>query len=686
MKDLSVSILWVWLGDFVKIAELRLSDLQTFVVRLQRIVLRAHTPLVLLLNIFLTAFSFCLALGLRFDFELNQKFTFEYVGIPLIVLCIVRAIAYSYYELNRGYWRYVSTNEAVRIVKAHALSSLLFAAAVGIIRIPGFPRSLVFLEFALSILFAMGARLLVRLCCEKYLSKASQDGGEVRDIVVVGAGVSGHLLIKTLHGIPNTKYRPVALFDDTAPLRGSAIHGVPIVGPTSELSEFLEHNPRVGAVIVAIPVISTIKLQEIEKVCANYHLPLKRLQSFEDIACNEHIEPQSPRTIEQVLSRETDVEHEDDIRTLIVGKRVLVTGAGGSIGSELVRQLITFAPSQIVLVDKCEYNLFSIQQELRGDKSDVKKIYSLATIQDKDRMNRIFSEYRPQMVFHAAAYKHVPLLEANCYEAFQNNIVGTRILLEVSRRYGAERFVLISTDKAVDPSSVMGCTKRIAELMVGNSDGLPAEEVTVNGMNGSGAKGEKARGMSTAVVRFGNVINSAGSVIPVFKKQILSGGPITVTHPEMERYFMSIREAVRLVLTAGTLGDKGEVYLLDMGNPIKIVDVAKKLLALYGRRDIPIVYTGLRPGEKLTESLYSSSELRTNSQFRKVFIVRGRKPQRLDVFEWVSAVREQLPHLNDLQVEAVIRTYVSNSENVEAEGLPEVARVSDEVAARVANA
>lgn len=683
MKDSFLALL-VWLGELVKIAEFRLSDLQTLVVRIQRFVLRAHTPLVLLLNFILTILSFSLALGLRFDFELNQKFTFEYVGIPLLVLCVVRAVAYSYYELNRGYWRYVSTNEAVRIVKAHALSSLLFAAAIGIIRIQGFPRSLVFLEFALSILFAMGARLLVRLCCEKYLSKAAQPGSEVRDIVVVGAGVSGHLLIKTLHGIPNTRYRPVALFDDTTPLHGSAIHGVPIIGPTSELSDYLEHHPRVGAVILAIPVISTIKLQEIEQVCAKYHLPLKRLQSFEDIACNETIEPQSPRTIEQVLSRETNPEHEDDIRTLIKGKRVLVTGAGGSIGSELVRQLITFEPSQIVLVDKCEYNLFAIQQELRGDKSSVKKIYSLATITDPDRMNRVFSEYRPQMVFHAAAYKHVPLLEANCYEAFQNNIIGTRTLLEVSRRYQAERFVLISTDKAVDPSSVMGCTKRIAELMVGSCDGLPNEVVTVNGVAGKPPK--DAPTMSTAVVRFGNVINSAGSVIPVFKKQILSGGPITVTHPEMERYFMSIREAVRLVLTAGTLGDKGEVYLLDMGNPIKIVDVAKKLLALYGRRDIPIVYTGLRPGEKLTESLYSSSELRTNSRFQKVFIVRARKPQRVDVYEWVSAVQEQLPHLNDLQIEAVIRTYVSGSESIDPARVPEVAELQEEAAARIANA
>ncbi|MCB0323046.1 MAG: polysaccharide biosynthesis protein [Bdellovibrionales bacterium] len=614
--------------------------------RIQDFIIRGHTPLIVLLNFLLTAVSYALALGLRFDFTFDERFTLQFFFIPLCVLWAVRAAAYYYFKLHRGYWRYVSTTEAVDLLKAHAVSSVLFAAGVGLLQLEGFPRSLVFMEFTLSLLIAMGSRLGVRLCCEKYLSGQLAQRGETKDVVVIGAGASGHLLVRMLHGLPNARYRAMAIFDDTDQFTRTSIHGVPVVGTTSELGDFLERHTRIAAVILAVPTLSAAKQQEIQQVCERFHLPLKRLQSFEDIACYESAEPLQPLSVEQVLSREIEVEHEEEIRNAIAGKRVLITGAGGSIGSELVRQVVGFGPSQLILVEKCEYNLFAIQQELLADQSGVKKVFSLANICDAARLDTIFSEYRPQLVFHAAAYKHVPLLEANCYEAFVNNIIGTRTVFETAQRYSAERFVLISTDKAVDPSSVMGCTKRIAELMVALRD---------RGDKRNGSTGPK---MSTAVVRFGNVINSAGSVIPVFKKQILSGGPITVTHPDMERYFMSIPEAVRLVLTAGTLGDCGEIYLLDMGKPIKIVEVAKKLLALYGRRDIPIVFTGLRPGEKLSETLFSLSELRMSSRFRKVFVVKSKSEQRGDVFEWIDAVSKQIPRLSELQIEAAIRGYV----------------------------
>ena len=632
---------------------------KTCVENTQKFVLQYHRPLVVSLNMLLTACSFVTALGLRFDFNLQDRLTFTYAFMPFVLLCAIRMGAYTYFRLNQGYWRYVSTSEAVDILKAHVLSSVIFMASVGFLRINSFPRSIVLIEFALSLLFSAGARLFVRLVCERYLSshELTQDSKEV---VVIGAGVSGHLLVKTLKGMPRRPYRPVAFFDDNESLFGASIHGVTVAGPISGLRDYLQRNTRVTAVLVAVPMLSSVKLKEIEDVCDLYHLPLKRLQSFEDIACQETFEPKSPISIEQVLSREVNFGHENSIAEVIRGKRVLITGAGGSIGSELVRQTLSFGPAEVVLLDQSEYNLFSIEQELKASGCTVRRLFRLATIVDKVRLERIFDESRPQIVFHAAAYKHVPLLESNSYEAFTNNILGTRNLIQVASQYGAERFIFISTDKAVDPTSLMGCTKRIAELMVSQADSLarhcPGE------MNDLSIK---RKPMSTAVVRFGNVINSAGSVIPMFKKQILAGGPLTVTHPKMERYFMSISEAVRLVLTAGTLGAQGEIFLLDMGKPIRIVDVAEKLLALYGRRDIPIVFTGLRPGEKLTERLFSHSEARSKTRFKKIFALRSLVPCADDVFAWVREIEDQLFQLTDLQIEAATRGFVVKTQSVD---------------------
>jgi FlaA1/EpsC-like NDP-sugar epimerase len=415
------------------------------------------------------------------------------------------------------------------------------------------------------------------------------------------------------------------------------------------LDSVLQQNPRIAAVILAIPNLSSLKLDELRQICSSHQVPMKQLQTYEEIACADPFEPKTKLTVEEILERDIKVTDNPLIFAQIHDKTVLVTGAGGSIGSELVRQVLSFLPRQLILFDKSEYNLYAIEQELRRVEPTVQKIVVLGSVVDDKRLESVFSRYHPEIVFHAAAYKHVPLLESNCYEAFVNNIIGTRNLVRSAKRWGTDRFILISSDKAVDPSSVMGATKRIKELMVGDAN------------NRYHAKGERGHHLHTAVVRFGNVINSSGSVIPLFKQQILAGQPLTVTHPDMDRYFMSIREAVQLVLMAGILGHDGEIFLLDMGKPIKIVDVAKKLRALYGRRDIPIVFTGLREGEKLSEVLYSTTETRHPTEFGKVFSVHSRYHTSQNVFDWVEQLSSHLYDLDDEDIGREIHQFVANA-------------------------
>ena len=617
--------------------------------------LRFRLVCILLLNAGLAALSYVAALCLRFDFDRHEYFTVQRLFFPLSILLLFRAIAYMHFKLNQGYWRYVSTDDLLTLIKAHAASSFVFLATVMSLRIPEYPRSVIFIEFALSILLCGGSRFFVRLFCERYLGEVERRGGLRKPVIILGAGDSGHLLVKHLKSQGRIGYEPLVVLDDSERLIGSTVHGVRVAGPLSQLEKKLEKYPRVAAVICAIPTLSQTRLKQLQLICDGVNVPLKKLQSFEDIALSETVEIEGP-SIEKVLEREVLVEHEDEIRKALAGKRVLVTGAGGSIGSELVRQLLPFKPAAITLFDNNEYNMFNVQREFRQNWSGIKKTFVLGTIKDQERLMRVFEEVKPEIVFHAAAYKHVPLMEENCYEAFVNNVVGTRNVLQASVNHGVSRFVLISTDKAVDPSSIMGCSKRLAELLVA--------EYGRGKDNGSW----HPAALSTAVVRFGNVINSAGSVIPIFKEQILSGGPVTVTHPDMERFFMSIREAVRLVLTAGILGKEGEVYLLNMGKPIKIVDVAKKMLALYGRRDIPIVYTGVRPGEKLTEELTSSFEMTAPTRFRKV-----RKIEDIavatneQIATWVAGTEERLSVLTDAEIGQLLHSYVRTVKLVKEE-------------------
>jgi FlaA1/EpsC-like NDP-sugar epimerase len=615
-----------------------------FVDKILPLVYRARLPVVLALGSTLTALSYFLALCLRFEFDTSEILTLTRLWLPLALLLFFRRAAYTYWGLNQAYWRYATAHDLVNIFKAHLVSSLCLMASIGFLRLPGFPRSVLIIEFALSILIHGGARFCVRLGREYFMAKLQNGSeGEARQVIVLGAGDSGHLLIKNLFGHTRLRYVPVAILDDSERFAGTTIHGVPVVGPLSALERCLDEYPHVSAVIAAIPSLSQARFGQIEAVCKRVGVALKKLQAFEDIACRDADMIQESLSIEAVLEKEVHVEYEGEIRDALAGKRVLITGAGGSIGSELVRQVIPFAPAEIVLLDHSEYNIFKIGRELSDKYPSAKCRLVIANICNEQRLLSVFEEHKPQIVFHAAAYKHVPLMEENPYEAFHNNVVGTRNVIRAADVTGAERFVLISTDKAVDPSSLMGCSKRIAEMLV-----------QCYSANGNGAP----RKMNTAMVRFGNVINSAGSVVPTFKEQILSGGPITVTHPDMERYFMSIREAVRLVLMAGMLGGGGEIYVLDMGRPIKVVDVARKMRALYGRRDIPIEFCGIRPGEKLKETLVADGERKRKTRFEKVDRLDARMEPGEDVFRWVAETAGKLDGDCGVEISNLMRAVV----------------------------
>lgn len=629
--------------------------------RLENILIHNRLWLIIGFNALLTTFGYIAALCLRFDFNWEEVLPSNRLWLPLALLITCRYASYLYFRLHQGYWKYVSTHDALKLLSAHFLSSLAFAALILLLRVEGFPRSVIFIELMLSILLSGGTRLSTRILSERIFSKQLHEyQTESRQVIVIGAGDSGHLLVKNMLAHRRLSYQPVAVLDDSERLIGSSVFGIPVYGSVAMLENCLADYPRVSAVIVAIPSLSHKRKQQIEQVCKKIGVPLKKLQAFEDLACIDATSRQDGITIEAVLEKEVHVEHEEEILSELQGRVVMVTGAGGSIGSELVRQIMPFKPKAVLLFDNSEYNLFALNRGLNGGYPEVQRHLLIGSIKDRTRLMRIFDEHRPEVVFHAAAYKHVPLMEDNPYEAFCNNVLGTRNVLDAALQYGAKRFVMISSDKAVEPTSVMGCSKLIAEMLV--QQYAQAADAT-----------QSKHPMSTAVVRFGNVINSTGSVIPIFKEQILSGGPVTVTHPLMERYFMSIREAVRLVLTAGTLGERGEIYILDMGKPIKVVDVAKKMLALYGRRDIEIVFTGIRPGEKLSEELLMSTEFRGPTRFKKVNRVKNFKQPPIELSLWINALEARLTDIRNSEIRGLMFELVSSVQQASIEA-PEAAR------------
>lgn len=557
------------------------------------------------IDVCVIALALWTALLIRFDGEIPAVYL-QALTTAAPLLIIVRLVTFYLFGLYRSLWRYAGVREVLAVIGAVISGTVVFYGLNWAFQLFNLPLSAYAIELMATTLGIGGVRLLVRL--RRIVHSAAPSERRTRALIV-GAGDAGSLLVREFENQPWLGVKVVGLVDDDASKMNRSLHGVRVVGRRSEIPSHVRKY-QANQVIIAMPSAPPKVIQETIELCKKSEAQVRILPPINDMIAGK-VRAQDVRDvdIEDLLRREpvrTDLEA---IAGYLRGRRVLVTGAGGSIGSELCRQVASFGPSELHLLGHGENSIFDIQNELQQTYPNVKLSALIADVQDELSIRRIFEKVRPEVVFHAAAHKHVPLMEFNPDAAVRNNVFGTRNVAEAAAATGAEAFVMISTDKAVNPGNVMGATKRLAEMVV---QAMATQSST--------------RFVS---VRFGNVLGSRGSVVPFFKKQIAQGGPVTVTHPEMRRYFMTIPEAVQLVLQAGSIGRGGEVFVLDMGEPVKIVDLAKDLIRLSGYepgKDIEIVFTGVRPGEKLFEELINDGESVRQTEHEKIRALNGELP------------------------------------------------------------
>jgi FlaA1/EpsC-like NDP-sugar epimerase len=531
---------------------------------------------------------------LRFD-KSTPVFYRHLLDWDVVALVVaVKLATFVLFGFYNRWWRYVSTRDmwgAARGVTAASAITYLGLYAFPPEHTSRLPRGVAALDFLLLLAFVAGTRLLARTLIERPQAGLVASGKEV---LIVGAGDAGQLMVREMQRNRQLHYTPIGFVDDDPRKRGDRIHGVRILGTTDDIPHLLRDN-RPDEVLIAIPSAPGAVRQKIVELCRAQNVPVKTLPGLHELIAGDlNLGAQiRPVQVEDVLGRQQVEVDLDAVAPYVRDKTVLVTGAGGSIGAELCRQLSRLGAARLVLVDKGESPLFEIERELVDDRDFAAAIPVLADCGDKAKMRQVFERYRPHVVFHAAAYKHVGMLEANPMQAVTNNVFGTLALVEVAIEAGVERFVLISTDKAANPKNVMGQSKAVCEWIV-ESFALREDVET-----------------RFVAVRFGNVLGSSGSVIPIFRKQIERGGPVTVTNPEMTRFFMTIPEASSLVVQAGAMGGRGQVYVLDMGEPVKILDLAKQMIRLSGKDEsqVAIVFTGARAGEKLHEVLWNDGEM-----------------------------------------------------------------------------
>lgn len=598
-------------------------------------------------HLIIIAISLTLAVLLRFDFSpppVQVRLFIQALGIVLPV----KMAAFLLGRFDRGWWRFVGVADLFRILLANVGASGGFTLATILLIGPSFPRSIYFVDFLLCFLGTAGARLTVRLYNELIAGEFSK--GKRKGLLIYGAGAAGWMLLREIRSNPSLGYEVIGFLDDDPKKRGTDLMGVRILGSGREaplvVDRHMHRRPNVEEIIVAMPSASGRQMQEALANCRAAGVACKTLPGIGELLSGQVLSAQVRNlSLEDLLGREAIRLEEERIERHMAGRAVLITGAAGSIGSELCRQVARLRPDKLIALDQGESELFRIDLELRGKYPSLNVIAEIGDIRDKKRVEKIIRRHGIDSIFHAAAYKHVPLMEAHLLEAVKNNIIGTWNLVQAAQQNRVSNFLMISSDKAVNPSSIMGVTKRIAELIV---SALPV-----------GAPGDRSSKFLS--VRFGNVLGSNGSVVPLFQAQIAAGGPVTVTHPEMRRYFMSVREAVQLVLQASTMGKGSEIFVLDMGEPVKILDLAANMIRLAGlalHEDIEIRITGLRPGEKLYEELTVEGENILPTYHEKIKIFRGPSVARSSIEEWISELRVLLAQENELAVLAHLRELV----------------------------
>jgi FlaA1/EpsC-like NDP-sugar epimerase len=563
-----------------------------------------RTIFFLFLDIFIFAFGLYLSFLLRFDFDIPQRYK-EIIPFWIPIFVIFKILILWIFKVYYINWRFVSLNELLRII----FGIFIFSVFIFIIDIVlqktyldiSMPKSVIVIDFFISIVLISLIRISKRIYIE-FIKK--NDKG--KRTLIIGAGNTGERIARELKR--SIDHTPIAFIDDNPMKIGTTIHGVPVLGDMNKISYIIKEN-RIETAIIAIPSLNHKRVREIFDLLSKEGIKdIKIVPSLSKLPKNTiSIKDLKEISIEDLLSREPVKIEKSKIREFLKNKKILVSGAGGSIGSEIVRQLLEFSPKSVIALETDETELYSLFLELKEitKEKNIEFVPVVADIRDSSKINKILEKYKPEIVFHAAAYKHVPLMEEFPEEAVKTNIIGTYNLAKASLDIGVEKFINISTDKAVNPTSIMGATKRMAEMIC-------------SALNDLG----KTKFIS---VRFGNVLGSRGSVIPIFLEQIKKGGPITITHPEMRRYFMTIPEAVLLVFQAAAMGKGGEVFVLDMGEPVKIVKLAEDLIKLHGLRpyeDIDIIFTGLRPGEKLFEELLTAEEGTEKTYHKKIYIAK----------------------------------------------------------------
>lgn len=557
-----------------------------------------------IMDAFIVTTAVIMAYLLRFDFEVQPNYL---AILPQVIAAHVLIVLVIFNRANiyRRVWQYASIGELVSLIKTVTVSEIIFALLAVTVHTHYeefiVPRSIYLLSWGLIIGCIGAARFSWRMLRDSYINPATRTYN--RRTLIIGAGSAGVLIAKELkHGI-NQELYPFAFIDDDSAKWNLQVLGLPVLGGREKIPEIVKRY-KIEKIIIAIPSASKAETAKIIEICKQTGAKTKILPKVGDlVSINVSVNMIREVNVEDLLGRDEVQVDLQGVADYVTGQVVLVTGAGGSIGSELCRQIVRFQPQKLLLLGHGENSIYDIQMELSNSFPDLKLETVIADIQDYRRIREVIETYSPSVVFHAAAHKHVPLMERNAQEAVKNNILGTKNLADCAHEFGVSRFVMISTDKAVNPSSVMGVTKRVAEMYI---QGLA-----------------KTSSTKFTAVRFGNVLGSRGSVIPLFKKQIEQGGPVTVTHPDMVRFFMTIPEAVQLVIQAGAFAKGGEIFILDMGKPVKIADLARDIICLSGFEpdiDIKIAYTGIRPGEKLFEEILTNEEGISATKHNRIFV------------------------------------------------------------------